>query len=294
MTKHEPVRRPQPSGSLTIVGTGIEALNHITTQARVAIERADEVFYLVTDVITEHYIKDLNPGAVSLHEAYASGKDRMASYEEMIGRIVSAVRSGARVCAVFYGHPGVFVFPSHEALRRARNEGYAARMCAAISAEDCLFADLGVDPATPGCQSFEATDFLLFNRRFDPRSSLVLWQIGVIGHLTFEGGGYDFSPGLRVLVERLLETYPPSQPVIVYEAAHLPTEIARTERTTLAELANANVTPISTLYIPPRERSEIDDGMLKRLGMSKDRIARVDRPLLVDEPAKSRTKVAAA
>jgi hypothetical protein len=34
-------------------------------------------------------------------------------------------------------------------------------MLPAISAEDCLFADLGVDPADHGCPSYEATDFLV-------------------------------------------------------------------------------------------------------------------------------------
>src|SRR2546429_6584747 len=46
--------------------------------------------------------------------------------------------------------------------RQAREEGFEAEMLPAVSAEDCLFADLGVDPGDEGCQSFEATSFLLF------------------------------------------------------------------------------------------------------------------------------------
>ena len=45
----------------------------------------------------------------------------------------SRIRAGFRVCAVFYGHPGVFVYPSHEAIRRARAEGFAARMLPALT-----------------------------------------------------------------------------------------------------------------------------------------------------------------
>lgn len=41
----------------------------------------------------------------------------------MIERILQSVRSGGMTCAIFYGHPGVFVYPAHEAIRRARAEG---------------------------------------------------------------------------------------------------------------------------------------------------------------------------
>ena len=50
------------------------------------------------------------------------------STSEMVEEILAAVREGKRVCAVFYGHPGVYVKPSHEAVRRARKEGFEARM----------------------------------------------------------------------------------------------------------------------------------------------------------------------
>src|SRR2546428_900577 len=99
----------------------------------------------------------------------------------MADRIVSAVQSGLDVCAAFYGHPGVFVDASHEAIRRTRRAGLPARMLPGISAEACLVADLGMDPAANGCQSFETTDFLLSRRKFDPSSALILWQVGVLG-----------------------------------------------------------------------------------------------------------------
>jgi uncharacterized protein YabN with tetrapyrrole methylase and pyrophosphatase domain len=246
---------------------------------------ADRLYYVVTDPVTERYIQDLNDSAESLLSAYASGKHRMRSYEEMVQRILAPVREGLRVCAAFYGHPGVFVFPSHAAIRQARSEGFSAEMLPAVSAEDCLFADLGVDPAIPGCQSYEATDFLVSTRQFDSRSSLVLWQIGVIGHLTFEGGGYDFRPGLEVLREYLLNAYPPDHVVIIYEAAHLPTGESRREPVPLANLTEMQVTPISTLYVPPREGAKLNEDMLARLGIEKDALSIVERRVLLDPSA---------
>jgi precorrin-2 methylase len=63
---------------------------------------------------------------------------------------MTAVREGLNVCAAFYGHPGVFVYASHQSIRLARAEGFEAQMLPGISAEDCVFADLGIDPENMG------------------------------------------------------------------------------------------------------------------------------------------------
>jgi uncharacterized protein YabN with tetrapyrrole methylase and pyrophosphatase domain len=163
-------------GSLIVVGTGIKLIGHTTLETVACIERAEKLLYLVTDPTTAAWLRQLNPTAESLDDTYAEGKSRYRTYEEMTDRIVSAVQSGLHVCAAFYGHPGVFVSASHESIRRLRRGGFSARMLPGVSAEDCLVADLGMDPAKDGCQSFEATDFLVSRRRFDPTSALILWQ----------------------------------------------------------------------------------------------------------------------
>ncbi len=160
----------------------------------------------------------MNPDAVeSLQDLYGEGKERQDTYDQMVERILECVRSGLRTCAAFYGHPGVFVYPSHVAVRRARAEGFSAIMLPGISAEDCLFADLGIDPAAYGCQSYEATDYLFSQRRLEPSSALVLWQVGVVGSTTFTAGEYDRSL-LPLLVAKLSETYPPHHRVFVYRS----------------------------------------------------------------------------
>ena len=104
--------------------------------------------------------------------------------------------------AAFYGHPGVFVRPSHEAIARARAEGHQARMLPAVSAEDCLFADLGVDPATHGCASFDATTFLARPRPVDSSAGLVLWQVAAVRESRAVPAG-EHGANMEVLVERL-------------------------------------------------------------------------------------------
>jgi len=243
-------------GSLTVVGTGIRFGVQFTPEARAALLRADRVLHLAADPLMRQWLSTLRPDATSMHSFYARGKERAETYREMVNAILAPVRQGYDVCAAFYGHAGVFVSPSHEAIRQALAAGYEATMLPAISAEDCLVADLGIDPGRTGSQSYEATNFLLTNRPVDAAAVLILWQVGVLGEW---GHGRKTDPRrLGLLVDRLLEVYPAEHEVILYEASPYPVGDAIAVRTPLGRLAEALVTAATTLVVPPRERARSD------------------------------------
>lgn len=250
-------------GSLVIVGTGISLIVHTTVEALWHMQRAGRLFYLVTNAAAEEWIRRLNPAASSLQDCYADGKPRFESYEEMVARLLTAVRGGHDVCAAFYGHPGVFVWPAHEAIRRARADGYSARMLPGISTEACLFADLGVDPGEAGCQSFEATDFLALRRRFDPCSSLLLWQVGALGEQSVRAGMTCRADRLRMLATALRRHYPADHPVVLYRASQFSMCDPIVARTTLARLPRQVVPAMATLYLPPRAPRSPDPRVLR-------------------------------
>jgi uncharacterized protein YabN with tetrapyrrole methylase and pyrophosphatase domain len=252
------------SGSLIVVGTGIQLGGQITVEALDAIRHAERVPYFVADPHTARWIESLNPHAENLARLYAAGKSRLETYREAVEHIVGQVRAGRRVCAAFYGHPGVFAYPSHESVRRARAESFPARMLPGVSAEDCLFADLGLDPAERGCQSYEATDFLLRPRTFDPRSLLLFWQVGVIGETSI-GEGAPRASGVEALVEVLLAHYPRDHEVILYEAAVYAVCEPRILRVPLGRLASASFGPMATLVVPPHGELREDLRMVERI-----------------------------
>ena len=252
-------------GSLTVVGTGIQLAAHLTPEARAAIQQADEVLYLVGDPVTDSLIEDLNPRCRSLQSLCAAGGDRREAYTAMVDEILARVRAGLDVCAAFYGHPGVFVGPAHEAIRRAREEGFDATMLPGISAEDCLFADLGIDPGRTGCQSYEATDFLIRPRNVETSAVLILWQIGVIGETAYSATS-DPS-GLSVLIDRLRQLYPTEHETIVYEASPYPICKPLVRRVPLSELAGTEIPPLATLVVPPRRKARRDLRTITRLGL---------------------------
>ena len=252
---------------LIVIGTGIRTIGHLTMESVGWIKKADKVVYVVSDPIAEAMIKELNPeGAESLYTLYAENKPRIQTYNEMIEKTLGYVRAGKIVCMAAYGHPGVFAYPTHESVRRAKAEGFRARMLPGISAEDCLFADLSIDPAMAGCQTYEATDFLINGRIIDPSSHVILWQIGVLGDATFKRYAYD-TKGWPQLLQKLYTYYSPYHETYVYEAPIFPGVEPVIRKIPLYLLPQSGVSAISTLYIPPATQPRTDFALAQALGL---------------------------
>ncbi|MDJ0352301.1 SAM-dependent methyltransferase [Pseudarthrobacter sp. PH31-O2] len=253
-------------GSLHVVGSGILPITDLSYGAQAQIMKADMVLYCVADPATELRIHELNPRSTSLYGLYGNGVPRIETYRAMVDAILEQVRRGRRTCAVFYGHPGVFAWSTHEAIRRARSEGYRAEMGSAVSAQDSLFADLGLDPSTFGLMTLDATDFLIRNRTLDTSMHVLLWQAECAGDDGFNFSGYR-RHNFPVLIDRIGEFYPKDHPVIIYDAStfgHLPPVIQLNHLDTIKA---SDLSGISTLYLPPATTPETDRQMLEKLGL---------------------------
>lgn len=253
-------------GKLICVGTGMRMAGQITPLAKSYIEAADVVVSAVPNLFTRDWIKGLAKDFICVLDYYSDcdvdGKDRRHTYRRMADTILAEVRAGKTVCAAFYGHPGIFACISHMAIKDARAEGYSAEMLPGISAEDCLVADLGIDPGRTGIQSMETTQFMIFERNIDPTALFVLWQPSLAGELSlkvFE----TTAARVQVLVDKLARSYPLDHQVILYEAATTPIEKTRIEKLALRDLPKAHMVSSTTLVIPAafplkRDQSIID------------------------------------
>lgn len=262
MDEHESPRR---TGSLVCVGVGMTLGSHLSPLARSYIENADVVFAVMSDGIVEKWIQQMHADVRSLQALYREGKSRMDTYREMVETMLAPVRAGKNVCGAFYGHPGVFAWPPHKAIELARAEGFDAHMEPGISAEDCLYADLGIDPGKYGCQHYEASQLLFYRRRIDPSAYLILWQVGVVGDQSLA----RFSTGQayrQVLVDELRrQGYPIEHEIIVYRAPTLPIQQARSERIALRELAGFDIGAEDTVVLPPAVPLEVNADVRARL-----------------------------
>jgi precorrin-6B methylase 1 len=246
-----PTQTSQKVGSLAVVGMGMTLGSHLTPISRSHIEQADVVFAALSDNLVEEWLKRMNPDVRSLQGYYAEGKSRMNTYWEWLDVIMAEVRGGKQVCTVFYGHPGIFAWTPHKAIETARSEGFAAHMEPGISSEDCLYADLGIDPGRYGCQHFEASQFMLYDRRLDNAGYVVLWQVALAGDTTLARLSSTGPSYRQVLVDRLSEDYPLDHEIIIYRGATLPIHDPRIERVALRDLPWVEMSVAETVILPP-------------------------------------------
>lgn len=264
--------------NLVIVGSGIKLGAHITVEAEAHICQADKVLFLATDDIFSEWIFSMNPQSESLNHIYQTGKHRLSIYRNICDKIIDELSNTKNLCVVFYGHPGVFVTPSHDSIRKARQLGHSAKMLPAISAEDCLFADLLIDPGDVGCQSFEATDFLLRELMLNSNSHTVLWQIGCVGDLHANvNTNLSFEKPLTLIVNQLLNYYHPNWEILLYVAANSPAKSPFIKKLPLKTLNTVKPHRLATLYIPPipTKYKEIGKEIIESLGIKAELLKKI-------------------
>jgi hypothetical protein len=148
-------------------------------------------------------------------------------------------------------------------------------MLPGVSAVDCLFADLGLDPGRRGCLTFDATDFLVRQRAVDVTVPMILLQVGAVGRVDYPRDGN--RDNIRILSEVLQAIYGPRHKVVIYEARVAADGAPLIQPVCLEHLAEVSISLSSTVYVPPREEPSIDEGMARRLGMPEDFLLTVNR-----------------
>lgn len=264
----------EPHGSIACVGLGMTLGSHLSPLARNYIQQADVVFAALSDAIVEVWLEHMHPDVRSLQPYYGDGKSksRAVTYREWVDVMMAEVRGGKRVCAVFYGHPGIFAWSPHEVIKVARAEGFQAHMEPGISAEDCLYADLGIDPGRFGCQHYEAGQLLFYDTPINPGACLVLWQVGLVGDRSMKR--FSTGPEYRqVLVDVLSRDYPLDHEVIIYRGATLPIEQPRIRRVALRDLPATDVSAEETVVLQPASPLRANHAV-------RERLAALDRVIL--------------
>ncbi|SNY49321.1 Tetrapyrrole (Corrin/Porphyrin) Methylases [Arsukibacterium tuosuense] len=264
------------NGSLLCLGLGITLGSQLTILAREQLAAADLVFFHSNSHYLSGFLQQINPNLVDLQPFYLPNRPRSESYQAMLDAVITAVTAGNNVVWACYGHPGIASWPPHQAIHQLRALGYRAKMEAGIAADACLYADLGIDPMAEGCQQFEASQFLFYQRTVDVSAYLLLWQVAIAGDFSLTRLESD-SRYIDILVQHLRQWYPPAHQVILYEAADLPIWQYRAEQLSLAELPQATLNQITTLVIPPLRPKSINHKMLDRLGVPADHPLRQTR-----------------
>ncbi|WP_131782768.1 SAM-dependent methyltransferase [Legionella gresilensis] len=246
--------------TLIVAGSGIKSIAHLTAETRQVIKKADKVLYLVNENNFKAWLEREAIEAESLEPIYFKSIKRADAYKEISNYIVEQYHQVKNLCVIFYGHPTVFAQSGLDAVKQIKKEKGNAIILPAVTAMDCLFSDLEIDPGQHGCFTIDATELLIYERTLDVHGHLIIWQIANLGRADTQ-----ITSKISVLQNYLEKYYSPTHPICIYEAALLPTHKPRTDWHQVAELGLLNINPLSTLYLPPTEQKKISQDYLALL-----------------------------
>ncbi|CZP45208.1 Tetrapyrrole (Corrin/Porphyrin) Methylases [Legionella pneumophila] len=250
---------------LIVVGSGIKSISHLTEETKRVIQSADKVLYLVNEDNLKQWIQREAKSSESMDSIYFSNEKRIEAYQALTNYIIEEYKKVSILCVVFYGHPTFFADSALNAVRKIKKDGGEAIILPAISAQDCLFSDLEIDPGDQGCFSIEATELVLFERCIDVHAHLILWQVANFGRTDGEK-----TNNLSILKNYLTGFYPEDYSICLYVAPSLPTCSPKIEWIQLCNLELSVISTITTVYIPPIEKKAISNKYLKLLDLAID------------------------
>lgn len=250
---------------LVLVGTGIKTLSHITPEAKTYIKEASLLLYLVNEPILEEYLQENNKNSHSLAPCYFKHQNRPEAYREVTEHILSKMKDYDFITIVFYGHPTVFASPGLQAIKLAKEIDIETLILPGISAEDCLFADLEIDPGNCGCLSIDASEFLFKKRTLDSHNHVIFWQIAMIGSLNH--AIHPDSNTKKLFLQKLWQYYEPDFEGYLYEAAIYPGMSAKITPIKLRDIAHTELSTLATLYLPPKSKALPDNLVLEQLNL---------------------------
>lgn len=249
---------------ITIAGLGILNVDHVTRETERALRAANEVLYVDTGVATEAFLGTLCPRVTPLFGAsYETGGPRRGAYHRMAARVVEAALDHAPVVFAMQGHPVVGATAPGLIARAGRLLGLEVRALPGISAMDCLFAELMLDPVAEGLQMVEATDLLLRRRPLQPDMPALIWQIGAVESCLY-AAGVSRPERFRRFLGLMLDHYPAEHRVTaIYASPHplVATERIEVELGRIGEVAE-RLHAGHSLYVPAVGRRPIMDAEL--------------------------------
>ncbi len=269
--------RPTAEPDIYLVGLGICGIDQITAETERVLRHAREVLFVDTGVATRRYLESLCPRVTSLFdESYADDGHRLGAYHHMAARTIDAALDHAPVAFAMQGHPIVGACAPALIRDAAGLLGLSVRVLPGISALDCVFAELLLDPCLHGLQMYEATDLLLRRRPLQADVPALIWQVGSLEtrlHTQRRSRPERFTR-FQIHLRRF---YPAAHPVTAVFATPHPLMQSTIRRFALDEIGSHahDLHAGFTLYVPPLHARPIEDAELCRLVDSAEHLRRI-------------------
>jgi uncharacterized protein YabN with tetrapyrrole methylase and pyrophosphatase domain len=170
--------------NLYVVGSGIKTLSNFTKEFETCATQSDIVFYLNNDPVTKEWYQKYAKKSYDLDAIYQkdSQTHRSNIYHAIADHIISEFKHYDNICFALYGHPFFCAQPALHAIEKIAKdrEDITIHSFPAVSALDCLWTDLKVNPAENGMQLYEASCMIYRKIPLLTQVDLVILQVGLI------------------------------------------------------------------------------------------------------------------
>lgn len=246
-----------------LLGLGLCGYLQVTRETEQALAECTRIFFLHTEPYIDSYLRKFTPNVENLYSLYKEGGNRLDTYKQIANTVMDAAKQSQPVALALYGHPMCFVTPTKLIRKLAPSRGLSVQMLPGISALDTLIVDLNFDPAVLGLVQYEATYCLLYQPILDPSVPCLVWQPGAVetrSHLPYPNKPERFHR-LRDYLKRF---YSGSHKVALATSASSPLVDPEIIWLSIDEIpsAHAQITGLTTLFIPPAIKPQVKDELL--------------------------------
>jgi hypothetical protein len=261
-----------------VVGLGINGFDQVTPETINALRKCQHVYYVSSSLGTEEFFKHNSIPSTDLFSCYEEGKHRSIAYQKMAEKVVAHAIEGGPIALAEYGHPTVFAYPPFIISKLCKIFDLKMKVLPAVSAMDCIFAELMIDPAHNGLQMYEATDLILRDRPLLSDVGALIWQVGAVETALYSSNAGKPERYGR-LATHLIKYYPPTHVITaIYSSNHplIRSQIYEFPLWALpdhAEVLHAGY----TLYIPPAEMRKVSNYQVDQDSRSMSHLAGISK-----------------
>jgi len=264
---------------LYLVGLGIRGPAQVTRETEAILRRCTRIYYAHTDPAVGAYLRQLCPRVFNLAGYHAHGRSHRRTYDAIAAALTRGATRRPPVAFAVFGHPLVYVSLANWLLARPPR-GLRVKALPAVSALDCLFVDLHLNPADAGLQMFDANQLLLKRRPLQPDVPCLIWQPATV-ESTYATTAWSRPQRFHRLRDYLLGFYPKEHRVVLALSATTSRRTApRLKRIALGRLEQARreIDAGATLFIPATHDRPVADEAFKKLALSAAHLREITYP----------------
>ncbi|NEP00426.1 MAG: hypothetical protein F6K58_17445 [Symploca sp. SIO2E9] len=242
------------TGSICIIGGGMDFTAHLTVEACKAIRESQTIFHSGCHDNVRLWLEALGGDAkiLNIDEGYYQiGQFRPDMYKSMADQIVAEATCNRKVVLIEPGSAMVTDLVTFYTIGLAEKAGITTHIISGISSLEQIFLTFGIDPSS-GLQIILAQELVACNVTLNPHLDSIILQPGYYDTLWSAGWAKSTNQRYDSLITSLKRSFSKNQRMALIRLATHPEDINHELWFLLNDFAylHSVLTPLHSLFIP--------------------------------------------